>query len=174
MFPYRDLFGLLGPYLSGSIFSVLWVTFDPTSCKYADHRKRVIAKDSPHVVLDAYFGCRQGSLSIKNWVLIFKFVIFSAMALAMSIYRTLCVHVFIFFLKISLLEMPISFGNEHLTSTWSPMTTPWPPTDLPEPLIDLPWPSTDLPLTSYDLPLNSHDLPWLFHFLVFFSWKFHS
>ena len=35
----------------------------------------------------------------------------SAMAMAMSIYRTLCVLVF---LKISLLEMLIAFGNEHL------------------------------------------------------------
>ena len=89
----------------------------------------------------------------------------SAMAMAMSIYRTLCVLVFS---KISLLEMPISFGNEHLTSKWSPMTTPWPPTDLPEPLIFLPWPSTDLPLTSYYLPLNSHDLSGLFIFWSFF------
>ena len=45
----------------------------------------------------------------------------SAMAMAMSIYRTLCVLVFqlrslllLFFLKISLLEMLIAFGNEHL------------------------------------------------------------
>ena len=135
----------------------------------------------------------------------------SAMVMAMSIYRTLCVLVFnmknwellinslqslvilrsflwwrwqraskghfvflffFFFLKISLLEMPISFGNEHLTSKWSPMTTPWPPTDLPEPLIDLPWPSTDLPLTSYDFPLNSHDLPWLFIFWSLFFFFF--
>ena len=35
----------------------------------------------------------------------------SAMAMAMSIYRTLCV--LVFFLKISLLEMLIAFGNEH-------------------------------------------------------------
>ena len=68
MFPYRDLFLILGPYFSGSIFSVLWVTFDPTSCKYADHQNRWIAKDSPHVVLGPYFGCRQGSLFIKSWV----------------------------------------------------------------------------------------------------------
>ena len=53
----------------------------------------------------------------------------SAMAMAMSIYRTLCVLVFLIsllemfiafgnkhliFLKISLLEMLIAFGNEHL------------------------------------------------------------
>ena len=37
--------------------------------------------------------------------------IFSSMAMAMSIYGTLCVLVS---LKISLLEMPIAFGNEHL------------------------------------------------------------
>ena len=36
------------------------------------------------------------------------------MAMAMSIYRTLCVLVFL--LKISLLEMLIAVGNEHLTS----------------------------------------------------------
>ena len=35
--------------------------------------------------------------------------IFSAMAMAMSIYRTLCV--LVFFLKISLQEMLIAFGN---------------------------------------------------------------
>ena len=48
----------------------------------------------------------------------------SAMVMAMSIYRTLCVLVF---LKISLLEMLISFGNLPLTSY-------------------------DLPLNSHDLP----------------------
>ena len=58
----------LGPYFSGSIFSVLWVTFDPTSYKYADHQNRWIAKDSPHVVLGPYFFCRQGSLFMKSWV----------------------------------------------------------------------------------------------------------
>ena len=73
----HDIFGLLGPYFSGFIFSVLWVTFDPTSCKYADHQNRWIAKDSPHVVLGPYFGCRQVSLFIKSWVPIFKFVFLS-------------------------------------------------------------------------------------------------
>ena len=41
----------------------------------------------------------------------------SAMAMAMSIYRTLCVLVsfsVLFYLKISLLEMLIADGNEHL------------------------------------------------------------
>ena len=164
MFPYRDLFGLLGPYFSGSIFSVLWVTFDPTSCKYADHQNRWIAKDSPHVVLGPYFGCRQVSLFIKSWVPIFKFVflslqkypkvflffqqeklrvayqfiavlgnpkIFSAMALAMSIYRTLCALVFLFF--------PENFSprDAHFFWQWAsklqvisndhPLTSHWPP-----------------------------------------------
>ena len=40
------------------------------------------------------------------------------MAMAMSIYRTLCVLVF-FLLKISLLEMLIAFGNEHLKNSAS-------------------------------------------------------
>ena len=57
-----------GPYFSGSIFSVLWVTFDPTGFKYADHQNRWIAKYSPHVVLGPYFCCLQGSLFIKCWV----------------------------------------------------------------------------------------------------------
>ena len=55
-----------------------------------------------------------------RWVLAPNVILFdprisSAMAMAMSIYRTLCVLVFfLFFLKISLLEMLIAVGNEHL------------------------------------------------------------
>ena len=58
----------LNSYFSGSIFPVSWVTFDPTSCKYADHQNTWIVKDSPRVYLGPFFGCHRGSLFIKSWV----------------------------------------------------------------------------------------------------------
>ena len=104
----------------------------------------------------------------------------SAMAMAMRIYETLCVLVF---LKISLLEILIVVGNVHLiamashwpstTSPWPPMTPLWPPTDLSR---TPHWP----PMTPYDLPLTSHWLLMIsqdfFNFgpFFFFFWKFHS
>ena len=70
----------------------------------------------PSVLAQAsYF--EHGGQEVLRWILApMQSWISSAMAMAMSIYRTLCVLVF---LKISLLEMLIPFGNignEHLTS----------------------------------------------------------
>ena len=64
------------------------------------------------------------------------------MAMAMSIYRTLCVLVF---LKISLLEMLIAFGNEHL-DFFNFFPSFFLKISLLEMII-----AFDVPLTSYDL-----------------------
>ena len=64
--------------------------------------------------MDTYGALKSRSplLGSGTNVILFDPWIFSAMAMAMSIYRTLCV--LVFFLKISLLKMLIAVVNEHL------------------------------------------------------------
>ena len=108
--------------------------------------------------------------------------IFSAMAMAMSIYRTLCVLVFLCFpenfsprdahffwqwasnLQVISNDHPLTSHWPPRTPHWPPRTPHWPPRTPHWPPMTFHWPSFDLLWPPIELPWPS----WTFHFLVFF------